>query len=91
MAISHKAEEENKRNKMPYKTPLDRIMTQKGFLYGFVGLIAVAAATTLFGKSGFDPEIGNGSQDPWDWTLHFLRDWLQQVHHVKASYAYAHL
>ncbi|CCG84919.1 protein of unknown function [Taphrina deformans PYCC 5710] len=53
-------------------------MPARTFLYGFLGFIAVAGAVTMF-SDPLDPDVGNGSINPADWSENKLKTYLQDV------------
>lgn len=61
-------------------TKLDRVtqMPARTFLYGFLGFIAVASTVMMFADP-LDPEIGNSSANPGDWTDSKLKTYLTDV------------
>lgn len=64
-------------------TKLDKItkMPARTLLYGFLGFIAVASAVTMF-SDPLDPEVGNGSPDPSDWSDLKLKTYLREVRRI---------
>lgn len=61
-------------------TKLDKVtrMPARTLLYGFLGFVAIASTVMMF-QDPLDPDIGNTSIDPGDWTLTKLKAYLTDV------------
>lgn len=61
-------------------TKLDKVVQMPGrtLLYGFLGFIAVASTVMMF-QDPLNPEFGNTSANPSDWSLEKLKSWLTDV------------
>ncbi|CCJ29136.1 unnamed protein product [Pneumocystis jirovecii] len=53
------------------QTWLDRVLSQKFFLYTFVGLVTLAVTFHLWSSYGITPD---------QWTDDILKDWLRKNH-----------
>ncbi|KAF2842925.1 hypothetical protein M501DRAFT_993709 [Patellaria atrata CBS 101060] len=58
-------------------TPLDRALNSKNAFLAFSGVIAAAAAWTIWGPSDIFPAERDPTGDPGTWTLTELRRWLE--------------
>ncbi|BFZ53224.1 hypothetical protein PYCC9005_000247 [Savitreella phatthalungensis] len=61
------------------RTLLDRAtaLPSRQLFWGFVGAIVVAASVTMFAEP-FDTDVARYSDDPSDWSIERLRDYLTQ-------------
>ena len=61
-------------------TALDKVVRMPGrtLLYGFLAFVTIASVVTML-NDPLNPEIGNTSSNPADWSPQALKDYCREV------------